>query len=335
MKNLKKHSFILLLVTLLVLYLVLKDNFSQIMELLFSMKLMYLLLAVIFIFLYWIFKSIAMYIVTKHYSKDIKLSSIFKQIVITQFFNGITPFSTGGQPMQIYMLKKSKVSLAKSTNIVMQDFMMYQVALVLYGVFAVIANYKFSFFESVPFLRKLVFLGFLINTFVCLVVVVLCFSKKISKKTFDLCFKILSKIRFIKNSDEVSQKWNNRLLEFQESADIFMKNKSLFLKGTLLNVLALTSYYIIPFFIILGMKNTINMSVLNVIVSSAYTLVIGSFVPIPGGTGGIEYGFLKFFGNVNTGSTLSAMLLMWRFITYYLGMIIGGVIFSFYRGDEN
>lgn len=335
MKNLKKHSFILLLVTLLVLYLVLKDNFSQIMELLFSMKLMYLLLAVIFIFLYWIFKSIAMYIVTKHYSKDIKLSSIFKQIVITQFFNGITPFSTGGQPMQIYMLKKSKVSLAKSTNIVMQDFMMYQVALVLYGVFAVIANYKFGFFESVPFLRKLVFLGFLINTFVCLVVVVLCFSKKISKKTFDLCFKILSKIKFIKNSDEVRQKWNNRLLEFQESADIFMKNKSLFLKGTLLNVLALTSYYIIPFFIILGMKNTINMSVLNVIVSSAYTLVIGSFVPIPGGTGGIEYGFLKFFGNVNTGSTLSAMLLMWRFITYYLGMIIGGVIFSFYRGDEN
>ena len=51
MKNLKKHSFILLLVTLLVLYLVLKDNFSQIMGLLLSMKLGYLLLAVIFIFL--------------------------------------------------------------------------------------------------------------------------------------------------------------------------------------------------------------------------------------------------------------------------------------------
>ena len=58
MKNLKKQSFILLLVTLLVLYLVLKDNFSQIMGLLLSMKLGYLLLAVIFIFLYWIFKSI-------------------------------------------------------------------------------------------------------------------------------------------------------------------------------------------------------------------------------------------------------------------------------------
>lgn len=335
MKNLKKHSFILLLVTLLVLYLVLKDNFSQIMGLLLSMKLGYLLLAVIFIFLYWVFKSIAMDIVARHYSKSIKGFNIFKQIVITQFFNGITPFSTGGQPMQIYMLKKSNISLAKSTNIVMQDFMMYQVALVLYGIFAVIANYRFGFFESVPLLRRLVFLGFLINTLVCLMVVILCFSKKTSKKIFDLCFKILSKIKFIKNPNEVREKWNNRLLEFQESADLFMRNKSLFLKGTILNILALTSYYIIPFFIILGMRDTTNMSVLNVIVSSAYTLVIGSFVPIPGGTGGIEYGFLKFFGNVNTGSTLSAMLLMWRFITYYLGMIIGGVMFSFYRGDEN
>lgn len=335
MKNLKKQSFILLLVTLLVLYLVLKDNFSQIMELLLSMKLGYLLLAVIFIFLYWVFKAIAMYIVARHYSKSIKGFNIFKQIVITQFFNGITPFSTGGQPMQIYMLKKSNISLAKSTNIVMQDFMMYQVALVLYGIFAVIANYRFGFFESVPLLRRLVFLGFLINTLVCLMVVILCFSKKTSKKIFDLCFKILSKIKFIKNPNEVREKWNNRLLEFQESADLFMRNKSLFLKGTILNILALTSYYIIPFFIILGMRDITNMSVLNVIVSSAYTLVIGSFVPIPGGTGGIEYGFLKFFGNVNTGSTLSAMLLMWRFITYYLGMIIGGVMFSFYRGDEN
>lgn len=335
MKNLKKHSFILLFVTLLVLYLVLKDNFSQIMGLLLSMKLGYLLLAVIFIFLSWVFKSIAMYIVARHYSKSIKGFNIFKQIVITQFFNGITPFSTGGQPMQIYMLKKSNISLAKSTNIVMQDFMMYQVALVLYGIFAVVTNYRFGFFESVPLLRRLVFLGFLINTLVCLMVVILCFSKKTSKKIFDLCFKILSKIKFIKNPNEVREKWNNRLLEFQESADLFMRNKSLFLKGTILNILALTSYYIIPFFIILGMRDTTNMSVLNVIVSSAYTLVIGSFVPIPGGTGGIEYGFLKFFGNVNTGSTLSAMLLMWRFITYYLGMIIGGVMFSFYRGDEN
>ena len=73
---------------------------------------------------------------------------------------------------------------------------------------------------------------------------------------------------------------------------------------------------------------------LTAIVASAYTLIIGSFVPIPGGTGGIEYGFLRFFGTFNTGATLSAILLIWRFITYYLGMILGGILFSTEKKGE-
>lgn len=333
MKKLKKQSLLLLLVTILVLYLVLKDNFSKILELILNMNIKYLIVAVVFIVFYWILKTFAMLIVARKYSKTIKLKDIFKQIVITQYFNGITPFSTGGQPMQIYMLKRSNISLAKSTNIVMQDFMMYQVALVLYGIFAVIINHEFEIFKSVPILNKLVFLGFFINTFVCLVVIILCFSKKFSNLLFNLCFGILSKIKFIKNPTKIREKWNYKLIEFQDNADLFMENKSLFIKGTILNLLALTSYYVIPFFLILGIKGTMYMSPLNVIVSSAYTLVIGSFVPIPGGTGGIEYGFLKFFGNFNAGSILSAVLLMWRFITYYFGMIIGGILFSFYRDN--
>ena len=61
------------------------------------------------------------------------------------------------------------------------------------------------------------------------------------------------------------------------------------------------------------------------IVTSAYIMVIGSFVPIPGGTGGLEFGFVQFYGHFVTGSTLSAMMLVWRFITYYFGMIVGAI----------
>jgi uncharacterized membrane protein YbhN (UPF0104 family) len=68
-------------------------------------------------------------------------------------------------------------------------------------------------------------------------------------------------------------------------------------------------------------------------VSSAFVLIIGNFVPIPGGSGGIEYGFLKFFGIFVTSSILSSGLIVWRFITYYLGIIIGGVALGFFKGD--
>lgn len=61
------------------------------------------------------------------------------------------------------------------------------------------------------------------------------------------------------------------------------------------------------------------------IVSSAYVMLMGSFVPIPGGTGGLEFGFVTFFGNFIRGSKLSALMLVWRFITYYFCMILGAI----------
>ena len=54
-------------------------------------------------------------------------------------------------------------------------------------------------------------------------------------------------------------------------------------------------------------------------------MILGSFVPIPGGTGGLEYGYTKFFGNFITGPALNASMLLWRFITYYLGLILGAI----------
>ena len=73
----------------------------------------------------------------------------------------------------------------------------------------------------------------------------------------------------------------------------------------------------------MGEFNVVSLGV--AIVTSSYVMLIGSFVPIPGGTGGLEYGFVTFYGNFITGSKLSAALLVWRFITYYFGLILGSI----------
>ena len=78
----------------------------------------------------------------------------------------------------------------------------------------------------------------------------------------------------------------------------------------------------------LAMGDHTSLSITNTIVSSAYVYLIGAFVPIPGASGGIEYGFTQFFGNFIAGSNLPAMLIVWRFITYYLGVIVGAILFN-------
>ena len=91
------------------------------------------------------------------------------------------------------------------------------------------------------------------------------------------------------------------------------------------NFIALCSIYMIPVFILYAMGEFKVISIGISIITSAYVMLIGSFVPIPGGSGGLEYGFVTFYGNFITGSKLSAMMLVWRFITYYFAMIVGAI----------
>ena len=78
----------------------------------------------------------------------------------------------------------------------------------------------------------------------------------------------------------------------------------------------------------------VEVSIFKVIVAIAYVMVIGSFVPIPGGTGGIEYSFIFFFQYLIKGSIVHAAMLVWRLISYYLGMIFGAIALALYRKRE-
>lgn len=334
MKSLKKNTLILLFITLVILFFVLKDDYDVILNNLILANKWLILAGTIMIVLYWVFKALCLYLIVKEYNKNVKYITMFKQILVTQFFNGVTPFSTGGQPMQVYMLKNSGVKVAAATNIIVQDFIMYQFALIVIGLFALVANFYYNFFAVSQTLYSLIIIGFLINLAVGLVLLFVSFSKKFNDYIGKLVINIASRTRFVKDKDAVISKWEEKLAEFHSGAKLFKKKKMLFVKCFCAHLLGLIVYYIIPFFVFLSFDIDLSISIPAVITSSAFVLIIGNFVPIPGGSGGIEYGFLEFFGSFIPGSILSSGLIVWRFITYYLGIIVGGITLGFYKGDE-
>lgn len=334
MKSVKRNSIILLLITIVVLYFVIKDDFYDIVRALSKANVLFICLGIVFTVGYWFFKSLALHNIVKEYRKKIKVSQIFKQITITQFFNGITPFASGGQPMQIYMLNKSGIKLTHSTNIIVQDFILYQMALITHGVIAVLLNWQFHYLQDNPFLRNLTILGFFINTMVGLGLLFVSFSKKFNSFVVNKIIGLFSKIKLIKSKDKTIESWKKKLKEFNESAVILRQNKMLVIKGYVFNMLGLLCYYLTPLFVIYALGLGSSVTVAAVYVSCAYVSVIGAFVPIPGGSGGIEYSFLEFFGNFITGSNLSAVLIIWRSITYYFAIVVGSIVFNTFRGVE-
>lgn len=326
-KNLKKklNIVILIIITGLVLFFSLKDNFKETVLQIFTMNIWYLLIAIVLLILFWLFRSYPMYTFCKKINKDFKYLSAVQLNLRTQFFNAITPFATGGQPYQIYYLKQLGIDYASSTGVVIQNFIVYQIALVFLGIVALISNQFFHIFKNAELLQRLIALGFIINALVIIVLFVVAFSKKLNKVIISFGIKVLTKLRIVKDKEKKLKEWDEYINKFNKCANVLLKDKKIFIINILCNFLALCSLYLIPLFILYSMGNFNAFSAGVSIVTCAYIMIIGSFVPIPGATGGIEFGFVQFFGNFVTGSKLSAMMLVWRFITYYFGMIVGAI----------
>ena len=329
--NKKLNVLLLIFVTILVLYFSLKDNFKEVIKQIINMDIKYLLFAFILLFMFFIFKSLSMYLFCKKINKDFKFSQGFQVVLRTQFFNAVTPFATGGQPYQIYYLKKCNIDYASSTGIVLENFIVYQIALVLLGLIALFTNSIFNLFGNSNLLTKLIALGFIINTAVIIIMFVVAFSKKMNKKLISFGINILTKLKLVKNKEEKLKDWDNNINNFHNSAKELLNDKKIFIGNILFNFLALCSLYTIPLFVLYAMGEFNIMNVGVVIVTSAYVMLIGSFVPIPGGSGGLEFGFVTFYSNFITGSKLSALLLVWRFITYYFSMILGAIALNIRR----
>lgn len=329
------NFLLILLILVLVVYYSLKDDYESIIEQLKSFGLIWLFIGLSLMLLYWLFKALCLYETTKLVQKKITLWSCYKIIVITGFFNGITPFASGGQPGQIYLMSKENIKISTATNISLQNFILYQIVLVSLGISALIYNYIFNVFQNYNLLINLIIIGFISNISVLLILFILSFCKKINTVIINWWVNLLLKLKIAKNEEKLKLNINTTINNFYESAYLLKENKIVFIKGLIYNFLGLICLYSIPFIIFIGFNDFESLNIIESIVTTAYVMVIGAFIPIPGGSGGIEYGFVNLFINFQTNIFVTSTMIIWRFITYYFDLIIGGIMLAFYKKGEN
>jgi len=335
MKNNKRiiiNIIIILFVLCLVLYFSLKDNYQEIISFISSMNYFWLIVSILLFILYRFIIGISYYYVVVNNKTNVSLKNIIKLNFIILFFHGITPFAMGGQPLEIYYLHNEDIPISKATNIVLQNFMIYQSALIMLGIFSLSYNAKYNIFFEDSLIKKLVILGFCINFIILVLSYIVSFSKKTNNFIVGKGINILSKLKLIKDKEKTKENLSKYLANFHDNAITLKNNKKVIFICLILNIFALSILYSVPFSIIKGIG--INIKLSYVIVATSYVMIMASFVPIPGSTGGLEYGFVYFFKYLILGSAATAVMLIWRFITYYLGMIIGAIVMMTYRKKE-
>lgn len=334
-EKLKKvaNIIVLALVTCLVLYFSLKDNFNTIINEIINVNIFWLVISFLLALSFWFFKAIATTRIANIFKKDYSIKQGMRLVLETNFFHAITPFAVGGQPYEIYSLKKSKLKITEATNVSIVNFIVYQIALVLLGIIAIVYNHHFVLLKENDLLKNLVVIGFLVNFIVIVALFLLTCTKKINKILMKFIIKVLNKIHIVKNKDEKIKQFNEYLNEFHQGAKILLQDKKLFIKLIFVHFIGLISSYLIPLTLTYAMGIS-SYTGIEAIVLSSYVMLIGAFVPIPGGTGGLEYGFMTFYGSFIKGSKLNAIMLLWRFITYYFAMILGAILLGIRKKEK-
>lgn len=311
-------------------------DFSKTMDIIGKIETKYLWISILCVILYLLSWPISIMILSRKNKAKVSQLDNFLVGSSEHFFNAITPFSSGGQPIQIYLYTQNGMSAANATGIVISNFIAFMIATNGYAIASLFFFDKFtaSFNASTIWM---IFLGFVMNLFTLFFIISIASSSKVRNLLIKL-FKKLGKIKFLtKFIDKTAPKFENYCNNFQLASKEIMSNIPSFIFAILSRTVSLVFYYSIPYFILkgLGVNLTLN-DMIFIILASSFTITTMVWVPTPGGTGGIEFAFsmifIVFFSSLaEPNAIVTAGMIIWRFLTYYLLMFLSGMMYLTYE----
>ena len=247
-----------------------------------------------------------------------------RTVLLGRYYDNITPAAIGGQPFQIYYMRKnSGLSAGASTSIPMFGMISLQIA------FIIIALICFVFggvAGDYPALIVTAWIGLAFYAFWPLMVAGVSFFPKATTAFIKWIVKILAKLRVIKDREKSLKKVEDEVKEYTTSVKMILKTKGLFLQTILLSLVYNLFIATIPFFVLTAFGGNVNfwscLGTTIAVMSAVY------FVPTPGNAGAAEGTFYLVFSALSSGYVFWAMLI-WRFFSYYIYIIMGPIIYFF------
>ncbi|WP_283680424.1 lysylphosphatidylglycerol synthase transmembrane domain-containing protein [Lentilactobacillus sp. Marseille-Q4993] len=290
----------------------------------FSINYWWLLVAFLCICVYLVVEAIVTKVLVSDRVKNFTFKDALRVPLVEQLFNGITPFSSGGQPGQLFVMMQTGIDGGRASSALLMKFVVYQAMIVVNFFISLLIGFHYVA-TKLQLLALFVVFGFLIHFFVIVGLLMVMywpgFTKKISMFLIQPARWFMKDEKYYSMRGSLSSQIDHL---YQESVRIARKPK-LLLKIAGLTFIQLAFYYVIPYFIMLSLGYS---SANIVMVTSLHIMIVMiiSLFPIPGGSGGAEFSFESLFSSYITSDTkLVLAMLLWRLLTYYFGMAAGVV----------
>ena len=212
------------------------------------------------------------------------------------FFSCITPSASGGQPMQIYYMKKEKISIPVSTVILMIVTITYKLVL---------------------------YLGLMLNIFCVTFMTILVFHPLLAKAILMKGMKLLERFHLMRKKEGRLKKLEASMDTYRNTAAYLKNNPLVIVKVIGITFIQRMALFAVTWFVYqaFGLHGT---GFWDILFLQAVISVSVDMLPLPGGMGISETLFLTIFSPVFGGLLLPGMVLS-RGLGYYGELLISAV----------
>jgi len=304
------------------------NDFNEIAAIVQTMHAGYLWLAICASILSLLFLSLSNHIVLRALNKEIGLVDGFLIQSIETFFNGITPFSSGAQPFQLYYYHKMGVPSNEATSVLAVNFIIFQST----SVFLTTIGLIIYFQEILNVMGSniiYILIGYTINTTILVGLFLLAYVKS-AYKLFEALFIFFERFKWTKKGAyKLRMKTENYVGKFQGGVKFLFTKKRVLILSSLTKMISLILLYSTTVIIFRALGQTTSTSTaFYMFFSGILAVTTMMFVPLPGASGGTELSFSLLLAGVGLLSVqIVTVMLIWRIVTYYLGMLFGFIGF--------
>ena len=274
-------------------------------------------------FAYMFFDAVSGWIYLRSEGFKISLGRAVNACLIGFYYSNITPSSAGGQPMQVNSLRKAGIPVGYGTMTATIRFVCNQFAISAMSMVFWLLNRDFvarQLGDAVWLAR----LGWIINFSgvpLCLMAV---FQRRLIQRIALWVIRLGVRIRLIKN-EEAAVATTTNVLDTYHSALVEISRRPLQIIIQVLcscaSLLGLIGAIIFVYHAF-GFSGTPWYQLLTI---SFLLYISACYTPLPGASGAQEGGFLLFYQGIIPGDRIGLALLVWRFFTYYMFLIVGVV----------
>ena len=327
MRNKKKAIFntiFLILIFSITVYMVFKgEDLGEIIHTVRQADPVYLLISVVCVVLFILGESVIIFYMMRTLGAKVKMGHCALYSFVGFFFSCITPSATGGQPAQIYYMKKEKIPIPVSTLVLMIVTITYKMVLVVIGLGLMIFGRGFIRTHMYN-IRHIFYLGTGLNVFCVASMLLLVFHPVLARSILVKGMELLEKMHLMRYKSTRIEKLNASMDQYHTTA-VYLKDHIM----VLVNVFAITLFQRFALFTAtwfvykaFGLSGT---NAFVIILLQSVISVSVDMLPLPGGMGISEKLFSMIFEPVFGSALLIPGMILSRGLGYYTELLISAI----------